>query len=264
MTNDEWPATAWTLRRPAAFSSALRSAGSYLKSLVADEGGGELVGAVVGGGLFLGRLVVGPDDERGPRLVDQDAVGLVDDRVVVGPLDGRSPSWCSPRPRKACSKRLAVGVAELEPLQLVAEEVEAELLAGAVGDVAGVGGAAGGVGLAGLDAADGQAEQLVDRRVPVGVALGEVVVDGDDVDALALQGVEVRRQGGDQGLALAGLHLGDAAVVDRRAADELDVVVPLLDRPLGRLADQGERLDEQAVERVALPGLELQGRGSGP
>ena len=84
-------------------------------------------------------------------------------------------------------ERLAVGVAELEPLQLVAEEVEAELLAGAVGDVAGVGGAAVAVGLAGLDAADGQAEQLVDRRHPLGVALGEVVVDGDDVDALALQ-----------------------------------------------------------------------------
>ena len=50
--------------------------------------------------------------------------------------------------------------------------------------------------------------------------------------------------------------------MDRRAADELDVVVPLLDRPLGRLADQGERLDEQAVERVALPGLELERHGS--
>ena len=101
-------------------------------------------------------------------------------------------------------------------------------------------------------------EQLVDRRHPLGVAVGEVVVDRDDVHALALQGVEERRQGGDEGLALARLHLGDAAEVDRRAADELDVVMPLLDRPLGRLADQGERLDEQAVERVALPRLEPQ------
>ena len=44
--------------------------------------------------------------------------------------------------------------------------------------------------------------------------------------------------------------------MDRRAADELDVVMPLLDRPLGRLAHQRERLGEQAVERVALPRLE--------
>ena len=59
-----------------------------LEVLDPDERRGELVGAVVGGGLFLGRLVVGPDDQRRPGLVDQDAVGLVDDRVVVGALDG--------------------------------------------------------------------------------------------------------------------------------------------------------------------------------
>ena len=163
----------------------------------------------------------------------------------------------APSPQEGLLERLAVRVAaELELLQLVAEEVEAELLAGPVGDVAGIRLAAIAVGLAGLDAADGHPQQLVDRRHPFGVAFGEVVVDGDDVDPLALQGVEVRRQGGDEGLALAGLHLGDGAVVDGRAADELDVVMPLADRPLGGLADQGEGLDQQAVQRVALAGAE--------
>ena len=153
-------------------------------------------------------------------------------------------------------ERLAVRVAaDLEPLQLVAEEVEAELLGRAVGDVAGIGGPAGRVGLAGLDAADRQAQHLVDRRHPLGVAAGQVVVDRDDVHALARQGVEERRHGRDQRLAFARLQLGDAAVVDRDAADDLDVEMPLPDRPLGRLADQGERLDQQAVERIALPGL---------
>ena len=147
-----------------------------------------------------------------------------------------------------------MGVAELEPLELVAEEVEAELLAGPVGDVAGIGGAAGAVGLAGLDAADGQPEQLVDRRHPLGVAAGQVVVDRDDVDALAGQGVEEGRHGGDQRLALAGLELGDALVVDGDAAQDLDVEMPLADRPLGRLADQGEGLEQQAVERIPLLG----------
>ena len=36
-----------------------------------------------------------------------------------------------------------------------------------------------------LDERDGHAEPLVDAAVPLGVALGEVVVDGDEVDALA-------------------------------------------------------------------------------
>ena len=129
-----------------------------LEVLDPDEGRGQLVGAVVGGGLFLGRLVVGPDDQRGPRLVDQDAVGLVDDREVVGALDGHLRLGVARRGRGRPARTSCGGVAaELEPLQLVAEEVEAELLAGAVGDVAGVGRAAVAVGLAGLDAADGHA-----------------------------------------------------------------------------------------------------------
>ena len=65
-------------------------------------------------------------------------------------------------------------------------------------------------------------------------------------------------------LPFAGLELGDAAVVDRDAAHDLDVEMPLADRPLGGLAHQGERLDQQAVERIALPALEPQRRAPGP
>src|SRR3990167_1983333 len=64
-----------------------------------------------------------------------------------------------------------------------------------------------------LDAADGEAEEAVDGPHPLAVALGEVVVDGDDVHALARERVEISRGGGDQGLAFAGAHLGDGAVV---------------------------------------------------
>jgi hypothetical protein len=62
---------------------------------------------------------------------------------------------------------------------------------------------------------------------PLGVAAGEVVVDRDDVDALAVEGVEVGRQRAGEGLALAGAHLGDVAHVQRGAAHDLDVEVPL-------------------------------------
>ena len=37
---------------------------------------------------------------------------------------------------------------------------------------------------------------------------------------------------------------------------DLHVEMALADRPLGRLADQGERLGQQAVERIALLGPE--------
>ena len=58
---------------------------------------------------------------------------------------------------------------------------------------------------------------------PLGVAAGQVVVDRDDVHALAGQRVEVGRQHAGEGLALTGLHLGDVAEVQRRAAHDLHV-----------------------------------------
>ena len=61
------------------------------------------------------------------------------------------------------------------------------------------------------DDADRQAEELVDAAHPFGVALGEIVVDGDDMHALAGERVEVDRQRRDQRLAFAGAHLGDGA-----------------------------------------------------
>ena len=57
-----------------------------------------------------------------------------------------------------------------------------------------------------------------------------------------------------QGLALAGLHLGDRAGVQDHAADQLDVVVALAERPLAGLAAERERLGQQVVERLAAAG----------
>ena len=77
------------------------------------------------------------------------------------------------------------------------------------------------------DDADLHAQGLVDAAHPFGVAFGEVIVDGDDVDALAREGIQIDRQGSDQRLAFAGLHLGDRALVQDHAADELDVEMAL-------------------------------------
>ena len=99
---------------------------------------------------------------------------------------------------------------------------------------------------------DGQAEEPVDGAHPLRVALGQVIVDGDDVDALAAEGVEVGGQGRDERFSFARLHLGDLALVEDDAADELDVEVAHLRRAAGGLADDGEGLDEDVVEGGAL------------
>ncbi len=96
------------------------------------------------------------------------------------------------------------------------------------------------------------AEGLVDAAHPFGVALGQVIVDGDHVDALAAERVEVAGQGGDQRLAFAGLHFGDLAVVQHHAADQLHVEMAHVEEAAAGLADHREGFDEEVVERGAL------------
>ena len=124
-----------------------------------------------------------------------------------------------------------------------------------------------GVRVVGDDLADGEPEEAVQLAHPVGVAGREVVVDGDEVHAPARERVEIRRQRGDEGLALAGLHLGDPAEVQRGAAHELHVEVALAEHPAPGLADGRERVGEQVVEQVGdelLAVLGVLARGPGP
>ena len=114
------------------------------------------------------------------------------------------------------------------------------------------------------DAADGEAEELVDAAHPFGVALGEVVVDGHDVDAALRQGVEVDGERGDQRLAFAGLHLGDLALVQDHAADHLHVEMALAERAPGRLAHGGEGRHQQVVEIGAVGELLAERLRAGP
>ena len=170
------------------------------------------------------------DDERGAGLVDEDGVHLVHDREVVAPLD-----------------ELVLG-----PRHVVAQVVEAELVVGAVGDVRGVLLAAHRGFLTTQDHPGLQAQETVDAAHEVGLVLGQVVVDGHHVHALARERVEVRRGRGHQGLALTGLHLRDVAEVQCRTAHDLHVEVALAQGPGRRLAHSGERLRQQPVERLAV------------
>ena len=103
-----------------------------------------------------------------------------------------------------------------------------------------------------LDDADAHAKEAVEAPHPFRVAPRQVVVDGDDVDALALEGVQVGRQSSDQRLAFARLHLGDGAVVQHHPANQLDVEVPHVEHAAAGLADDGKCLGQEIVERGAV------------
>ena len=72
------------------------------------------------------------------------------------------------------------------------------------------------------------------------------------MDAFAGQRIQIDGQGGDQGLAFAGLHLGDVAVVQDHAADQLHVEMALAEGALGRFADHRKGFRQQVFEGLAL------------
>ncbi len=137
-------------------------------------------------------------------------------------------------------------------LHVVAQIVEAELVIGAVSDVAGIGLATCLLGEVGDDDADRQAEEAVNASHPLRVARSEVIVHRDDVDTLALDRVQIGGERCDKRLALTSAHLGDLATMQHDAANELNVEMPHFEHPDGRLAHGSERFGKDGVERPAL------------
>ena len=66
------------------------------------------------------------------------------------------------------------------------------------------------------------------------------------------QGVEVGGQDRDEGLAFAGLHLGDASLVQHDAADELNVERAHAQHAPACLARDRKGLGQQIVQRLAV------------
>ena len=177
-----------------------------------------------------GRLGLAGDDQRRPRLVDEDRVDLVHDAVGMAALDDAVEA----------------------DRHVVAQVVEAELGVRPVRDVRVVGGLALVERHHRLDVGDGHPERLVDGPVPLRVALGEVVVDRDEVRTAAGEAVEVEREARDERLALTGLHLGDVALVEDDPAHQLHVEHALVGGALAGLADGRERLEDELVEALAV------------
>ena len=124
------------------------------------------------------------DDQRRLRFIDEDAVGFIHDGVVQDALHagvhagGRGPG------DERCPERggIRLPAAELEP---IAQEVEPELGSRAVGHVRLIRHGTRSFFHLLLEYADREPELLVHGPDPLGVALGQVIVHGGDVDALA-------------------------------------------------------------------------------
>ena len=133
-------------------------------------------------------------------------------------------------------------------LHVVAQVVESEFVIGAVSDVGGVSFAAFFVVQVVHDHAYRQAEEAIELAHPLRVALGQVVVDRNHVNAATAERVEIDRQGSDQRFAFAGLHFGDLALVQDHAADQLHVEVTHVENTAAGLANDRESFHQNLVQ----------------
>ncbi len=106
---------------------------------------------------------------------------------------------------------------------VVAKVIEAELAVRAVGDVALILLAALLRHLVVLNNADGESKKCVELAHPLRIALREVVVHCNNMDATSREGVQVNGQRANERLTLAGGHFGNAAAMQHHAADELHI-----------------------------------------
>ena len=182
------------------------SAECLLQSSGAGVGEVHVAAVVVGGEVFvgiairdelahqshdlqLGCLPMGRagQHQRHQGLIDQDRVGLVDDRDI------------------------RVGRDEIRDVgdELVAQDVKADLVDRRVGDVTLVRRAALCAGRLGGDPTHRQTHRLDQWAHPFGVAASQVVIDGHHVDAAPGEGVTGGGDRAGEGLALAGAHFDD-------------------------------------------------------
>ena len=197
------------------------------------------------------------DDEGGAGFVDQDGVDLVDDGVVERALHQLLQGEAHVVPEVVEPELVVRPVRDVGPVRFLAAarpEMEVTRVAYPPGIVE----------KRGLVLDDGhrQPEEIVEGPHPHGVAPGQVVVDGDDVDALPGEPVEHGGQRRDQRLPLAGGHLGNLSGVEHQAAHELDVEVTHPEPAAPRLAHVREGLGEGGVEIAAV--LDGGSEGGGP
>ncbi len=96
-------------------------------------------------------------------------------------------------------------------------------MVGTIGDISAVSRRLFPIGLMGIDKPGGQAQEAIKTPHPLGISASQVVVDGNYVSAASGQGVQVSREGGNQGLTFPGTHLGNLVEVQGGTAHELHI-----------------------------------------
>ncbi len=177
------------------------------------------------------------DDQRRSCFIDKDAVHFIHDGITEFPLN------------KILHFKLHV----------VAKVIKAELIVGAVSDVAAIGLFTFNIIHAVYNHPHAQTQSAVYGPHPFGVPFGQIVIDRYQVDPPAFQGVEVERQGRCKGFALARFHFSDLSLMKDDPSDKLNVKMSHAQGSDRGFSHGGKSLGKDVVQGFSLvkPLLEL-------
>ena len=170
------------------------------------------------------------NDQRRTGLIDQDRVDLVDDGIM----------------QPALHHFLFVDD------HVVTQIVKTELIIGTIGDIAVISLTARIVIHIIQDAADGQTQEAVHLAHPLRVTAGQIVIDGHDMYALALQRVQLSRKQSHLRLAFTCLHFSNTALMQDHTADQLYVEMLGMQYTVRRLTHHRISLGQDIIQRLAL------------
>ncbi len=186
----------------------------------------QLIDLLIQIGTFFDRT---GNDQWCPRLINKNRVDFVDDAEI----------------------QLALNFIAKRKGEIVAQIIKTQFIVGRVGNVGVVGSTFFVLRLSGFRYTDCQPKEFVDRPHPVGITLREVFVNRDNMYTIATQCVEIRRQRGNQRLALAGTHFSDVALVQHHAANELHVERSQTQCAPGRFTGNREGLRQDVVKGLS-------------
>ena len=102
-----------------------------------------------------------------------------------------------------------------------------------------------------LDKSDGKTKELIEMAHPLTVALCQVIIDSDHVDALSCESVEVNRESSHEGFTFTCLHLSDTALMKAHTADELNIKMAHAENTARCLAADRKSLRQDIVQSLS-------------
>ena len=167
------------------------------------------------------------DDQRRARLIHKDRVDLIDNREIMASL-----------------RHLRERAAHIVP-----QVIKPQLVIRGIGDIGGIGLALFTIRLARINNPCCHPKRGEHLAHPFGVAFGEIVVDGHDMNAFTRQRVQIGRESRDKGFTLTRFHFRNIALMQEDATHQLHIKGPQTQGPFRGFAAIGESLGQQVIQR---------------